>query len=581
MEEKKVLSEDTADLEKRFHRDGSLTWKKLIGYIPAMIITNLSTLLLISVDGLVLGNFVGKDALSAVNIFYPATMVIGVVSVILGVGASSAISTCMGRNDTDGLRRLKKTVTVLLVLFGVVVSLVQIPVVYGIIASYHLSPELNSMTWSYAIGIMLATPLGLISTLGVYELQILGKMKVLMWLTLTEGGCNLVFDLLFVAVFHMGVMGASMGTACANLIRCSLTLFYLLKKTDMFKIKGAKIRKTEVKDVLTSGLPEAANSLILALQNYFMMMILFSVFGSDGGVIKGVCVFCFSVVNVVISGIQGAMRPLTGLLSGADDRDGIRTLMVQGIRAMVVAVLALMLVIEVFPGLFYWLHGVKTIPDGGLLSIRLNALYFVVKGVDTLFRLYFSNRKDSAFSTGLTVFGNCTLPVFAWILSVTLDAPFVWLSYLMTEFLIFIMSFWRYRRWVKRDVQEEDPDSHRIYLTVDPEKAIEASRLIRRYADEKGSSKRIMNRVSLCMEEMVFYAAKTQKDKKIRIQVEILLTKEGARFMMLDDGICIALDEDPEIQEQITDNYDLLKTVAKTVQYQYILEMNYSILTFS
>ena len=580
MSEENINSLNTADLEKKFHRDGSLTRKKLFEYIPAMIITNLSTLLLISVDGLVLGNFVGNDALSAVNIFYPATLMIGVVSLLLGVGASSAISTCMGRNDSAGLSRLKKAVTILLVIFGISTSLLQIPVVYGLIASYNLSPELNSMTWQYAIGIMLATPMGLISTVGVYQLQILGKMKVLMWLTVTEGIANLAFDLLFVAVFHMGVMGASMGTACANLIRCSLTLFYLLKKTDVFKFGKAKIQKSDIKDVLSSGLPDASNSLVIALQNYFIMMILVSVFGDDGGVIKGVCVFCFSMVNVVMLGIQGAMRPLVGLLSGADDRVGIRTLMKQGLRIIIIVIAVLTLVIEVVPEFFYTLHGVENIPAGGILSVRLYALYFVFKSIDAIFRLYFSNRKDSGFSTGLTVFGNCTLPLFAWGLSVLFAAPFVWLSYLFAELLIFFISLFRYTWWLKRDNKTDDPDSHRLYLTVSPDNAIDASRLIRKYADEQGMPKRIMNRISLCMEEMVFYAAKTQKNRHIRIQVEILISNDKARFMMLDDGECISLDENPETKEIITNNYQLMTKIAKTIQYQYILDMNYSILTF-
>ncbi|MBR6230229.1 MAG: polysaccharide biosynthesis C-terminal domain-containing protein [Eubacterium sp.] len=580
MNEEKKTPKTTEDLEKRFSRDGSLTRKKLFEYIPAMVITNLSTLLLISVDGLVLGNFVGSDALSAVNIFYPATMFIGLVSLLLGVGASSAISTCMGRNDAEGLRRLKKTVTYLLVIFGLIISVLQVPIVYGLISSYHLNPEINAMTWQYSIGIMIATPMGLISTVGVYQLQILGKMKVLMWLTLTEGLANLAFDLLFVAVFDMGPMGASLGTACASLIRSSMTLIYLLKKTDIFKFGKIKIRKSDVKDIISSGLPEASNSMILAAQNYFIMIILVAVFGSDGGVIKGVCVFCFNLVNVITTGVQGAMRPLLGLLSGADDRDGIRTLMKQGITIMLCIVAVMTLVIELIPGVFYDMHGVKVIPDGGILSVRLYALFFLFKAVDTIFRLYFTNRKDSGFSTGLTILGNCTLPLFAWGLSVIMAAPFVWLSYLFTEGLIFIISLIRYFGWLKKDKREESPDNFRLYLTVDPKDAIEASRLIRRYADEKGTSKKIMNRISLCMEEMVFYAVKSQKNDKIRVQVEIFFSGDSARFMMLDDGACISLNEDSELREISADNYELLKRVAKSVQYQYILDMNYSILTF-
>ena len=50
--------------------------------------------------------------------------------------------------------------------------------------------------------------------------------------------------------------------------------------------------------------------------------------------------------------------------------------------------------------------------------------------------------------------------------------------------------------------------------------------------------------------------------------------------MMLDDGECIALDKNEETQQLITDNYGLLKKLAKTVEYQYVLNMNYTVFTF-
>lgn len=54
----------------------------------------------------------------------------------------------------------------------------------------------------------------------------------------------------------------------------------------------------------------------------------------------------------------------------------------------------------------------------------------------------------------------------------------------------------------------------------------------------------------------------------------------GAVFEMLDNGKCIALDRDSEIQELITDNYGLVKKLAKSVEYQYLLNMNYTVFTF-
>ncbi|MBQ1791330.1 MAG: hypothetical protein II008_14220 [Oscillospiraceae bacterium] len=74
------LSELTASegLE-RFRRNDSLVHRKLLSYLPFMITTNLATLLLSTVDGVVVGNLVGSEALSAVSIFMPITFVISIV----------------------------------------------------------------------------------------------------------------------------------------------------------------------------------------------------------------------------------------------------------------------------------------------------------------------------------------------------------------------------------------------------------------------------------------------------------------------------------------------------------------------
>lgn len=460
---------------------------------------------------------------------------------------------------------------------AVFVAITQIPVVFLIIQSCQLSPELNRLTWQYAIGIMISMPFGLISTVGVCQLQIVGKMKPLMWLVVLEGGVNLLLDFFFVGVLKMGIAGAGFGTAGANIVRCSATALYLSKKTDIYNCGNAKARPEDWREILSLGLPEASHSLMLALQNYIMIRLILAFFGDKGGVINAVCGFSFSLVNVLISSVQGSMRPLAGLMTGAEDRAGLRMLMRQSGMLVTLLACAMTLLIELFPGVFYALHGVSMVPEDGLFSLRLYALYFVFRANDTLFRLYFSNRGDAKFSTGLTLLGYATLPLFAFVLTRFLPGPYLWLSYLFTEILIFSLNLWRYRIWLKKDQTSVDPSARCLSLTVKPDEAVEASRQIRRWAMENGFMAPIANRVSLCMEEMVAYAETAQKRSDIHIEIFVLLTKDGARFTMLDDGRCIALDEDKEMQKLITDNYGLLKKLAKSVRYQYILNMNYTV----
>lgn len=60
----------------------------------------------------------------------------------------------------------------------------------------------------------------------------------------------------------------------------------------------------------------------------------------------------------------------------------------------------------------------------------------------------------------------------------------------------------------------------------------------------------------------------------------VRFSPEDGVFNMLDNGRCIAFDEDAETQELITDNYALMKKVSRSVEYQYILDMNHTVIRF-
>lgn len=572
--------EEQTAIEKRFTSSGALTRRKLLEYIPVMIVTNMSVFLLTAVDGLVAGNLVGSNALASVNIFFPATVIITVVSTIAASGAATSLATAMGRNDVEGIRYVKSAVRLTMILAVLLTAAVEFPVIYLVINSYTLSPEMSTMVWQYAAGMMIAMPIGIISSVGSYQLQIIGKMKVLMTLSVIEGVLNLVLDVFFAGVLDMGIVGIGLGTACANVFRASATIICMVKMTDIFRFGGVRPRWKEIKDILQCGAPDAAAMFMVAVQNYFIMMIILEGFGDEGGVIKGVCALAYNIANIIILGMTSSMRPLAGLYSGVDAKREMRLLMRHCVMLSAAAVGLLVLAMEIFPKLLYQFNGVHEIPEGGILSLRLFMLYLIFLAMDALFRLYFANRKDSKFATGLTIVGNAMLPVFALILFRLLPAPYIWLGYLMTELLLFIVNICRYQWWLKRDEREDNPEEEVLYLTVRPEEAIEASRMIRHFAEENGYPERIAYRMALCMEEMVAYAVNSQKNPGIEIQIMAKFTPEEGTFFMLDDGKCIALDENKETTALITNNYELLKKLAKSVEYQYLLNMNYTVFRF-
>ena len=561
---------------EKFKLSGALTRKKLYKFLPFMIMTNLSNLLLVSVDGLVVGNYEGMDALSSVNVFYPVITVIGVLSALISSGIATSLSVSMGEGNQKEILRLKDASKKIMIVAAIVIGVVQIPITYFLIRSYGLSEQMYTLTWQYAIGVLISMPFGLISTIGVCQLQIVGKMKALMVLALIEGGVNLVMDILFVGVMKMGIAGAGYGTACANVVRATTTVLILYKMTDIYKTNGVKSSGKDIKRILADGMPECTFSAMMALQNYLMIKIVLYAFGEPGGVIRGVCTFAFSLSFVAISGIQGSMRPLSGIMSGAEDWKGLKLLMRQCVMMMNIIVGVITVFVMVFPGVLYSMHGAKTIPEGGIMSLRIFAVHFLFKGIDALFRLYFANRGKSKYSSTLTLIGSLTLPVFAFGLLEILPREWMWFSYMISETIILLVNVIKYRKMEKEDESIADCLGE-LYLTVKPEDAIEASRAIRNYAEENNIKKYYAYRASLCMEEMVGYSVRSQKSSDLNIQILVRFFEDLAIFMMLDDGRCIALDVDEETQKIITNNYTLLKKVAAETKYQYLLELNYTV----
>ena len=629
--------------------------RKLIEYFPTMVVTNISVLLLISIDGLVVGNLIGEDALSSVSFFSPIDVTISIVTSLVSCGAATCISTCMGRQDREEIGHLKSAVNVTMVVSALLMAVGQIPIVYLMISSYDLDPEMNRLVWQYGIGVMVATPFGIVSTVGVYQMQIMGKMKYLLYLSVMEGLVNTGLDLLFVGPLDMGVAGAGFGSAGANVIRCTVTVIILWRMTDIYKTGGARPRGRDFRDILSSGLPDGANTLMLAVQNFCIMHILLSAFGSDGGVIRGVCNFCFSLTNVFILGLQGSVRPLTGLMSGARDAKGLQILMRQGMTLMTVIMAIMMSIILLFPGFFYQIHGVDQIPEGGILSLRIYSTFLIFKGMNALFRLYFANRKDKKYGTGLIILGNGTLPIFAFVLLKLCPAPWVWLSFLMTEAIILILNLWRYRWWRKEDAREENEDAKILYLSVRPDEAEDASRMVRDCAEREGVPADTIDRVTLCMVEMILSTANERQFNEVRrlirsqlrkgvqvhqertarirqrhnndkgmelfgeyrakrrriiedldlsfdplrdvhqfhkelweqlssddveMQMILRLAEEDSRMVVIDDGRALALEESEDLREGLDEKMELIRNLSSSVEYQYILNMNYTTVKF-
>lgn len=162
-------------MKNKYRMSGKISLSKMIEFLPATLLTSFSSLLLQSVDGIVVGNFVSEEALSSVSIFSPVSFIAGIVSVLVANGISTCLSVAAGENDREKIGRIKAASRVLTVAAAIALVVLQLSGTLLIISTYGLPENMRRMVWQYAIGMILSGPFGFISTVGYTSCRSLAR----------------------------------------------------------------------------------------------------------------------------------------------------------------------------------------------------------------------------------------------------------------------------------------------------------------------------------------------------------------------------------------------------------------------
>ena len=572
------MKRDVFDL---YRRNGRLIYRKLLEFVPIMTVTNLTVLLISSADSIVVGRFLGTKAVAAVQFLLPYSTFVGIVSDLIASGAGGRLSLCMGRNDAEGLERVKRASGLMTAAVAVFLAVAQIPLAVLMINLYDMTPEVRALAWQYVVGMMIGAPLGFLSTVGTRELSSIGRMKAIMLMSMLEGAVNVVMDLFFVGFLRLSVAGAGYGTAVANLVRAGVTWYYIRHKTDLISRERVPVRQ-EIGSILRLGLPNAATTFALAVQSTLITWLLARRLSVDGLAAYAVCTFCNLLILVVLIGVSDSVRPLFGLLGGSGDRHGMHMLLREALAIGVSLVGVITLCIELFPGAFFRLYGLSADSARDLLALRLYALYFVFKAFNRIMRDHFTLSGDKAFSARTTLLENCVLPcVFALLLSRFASSEAIFLSWVLSGAVVFCMTVLHYRRRKPLVPPPEDNAKETLFLSCTSKDGSAIAEQLQEAFEAEGMDAQQAYHLALCLEEMVAYAQPAKGEDAAEVLIMIRRQPDTVQVSILDDGQCIrALKLSPEeLAKAAGDNYALICSIAEDVTYQYVMNMNYTSIT--
>ena len=251
--------------------EGSIVKQVLLFSLPLML-GNVFQMLYNTVDSVVVGNFVGTEALAAVG---ATTMIINMLVFFFNgfaTGAGVVIGLYFGAKDLKYLHKAIETTMAATFVLSVIFTVVGILGVEPML-KFMSTPEDVFQEASVYLRIYNAGFSGLlIYNMGSGVLRAVGDTTRPLYFLILTSVLNIILDLLFVVVFHWGIAGVAYATILSQFISAGLTLLLLTRSADIYRLTWHDLRidKGILGRIFSVGLPAGIQSVITAFSNVFV-----------------------------------------------------------------------------------------------------------------------------------------------------------------------------------------------------------------------------------------------------------------------------------------------------------------------
>lgn len=355
-------------------------WKHIVMFAFPLMIGNLFQQFYNTVDSIVVGNFVSTQALAAVG---STTSIINtIIGLFMGLstGAGVVISQAYGAKNDKAVHDAVHTMVLTSFIMGAILSVI------GVLGAPYMLRMMSTpadvfedaklylqIYFSGALTIVLYN-------MGSGIMRAVGDSKRPLYFLITSACLNVVFDLVFVLVFHMGIAGVAIATVLAQGISAALILITLTRSHENYGLHWSELRIQwpVLKRIFAIGFPSALQMMLTSFSNIFVQGYI-NAFGSAGMAGWSSYSKIDQFVMLPMQAISLASTTFVGQNIGGRDipraEKGVRTSI--RISFSVTLVLSVLLMIFARPMLRLFTDE-PAVLDYGTLFIRTNTLFLPI-----------------------------------------------------------------------------------------------------------------------------------------------------------------------------------------------------------
>ncbi|MBR5075797.1 MAG: MATE family efflux transporter [Bacteroidales bacterium] len=413
--------------------DGHYGYRRLmVSSVPCILMMLVESIYGV-VDGLFVSNFVGKSAFAALNIIWPAVMLVGALGLMVGTGGSALVSKTMGEGDRDRAEAIFS----MLVRFTVILSLVfMVPLLV------FMEP-LARLLGAEGETVHLCVVYGSICTLGLptYMLQLCfqsfymtaERPQLGTVMSIVGAVTNMVLDALFIVVFRWGLAGAAAATTIASSVSGIFPLWYFSSRRNRSSLHlvHSALERGPLLKACGNGLSEYVGNISWNILAICYNLQLLRMMGENGVAAYAVLLYYGYVFASVFFGFNITVTPVIGYNYGAGDKGELKSLLRHSATLLLALGFLMTLISELSAGPAARLF-VGYDPELAALTkhaIRLYMLSFFIAGFNLFISAWFTGLGNGKVSAVVSFVRNLVFELgFVFLLPTLLGPDGIWLA---------------------------------------------------------------------------------------------------------------------------------------------------------
>ena len=346
----------------------------------------------ILIDTIFVGQWIGSNAIAAINVVLPVSFFIAALGMSIGIGGASIISRSLGEKNLEKAEQtfgnqisLTLALTTFVVIFGLIYVDQIIPIFGG-------KGSLFDLAKTYYLIVMYGVPVLAFCMMSNNSIRAEGKPKNAMYAMLLPSVSNLILDYVFIKGFDWGMMGAAWATTLSYGVCASYIIYFFLSGKSSLKpdIQAFIPKIGLVQEIASLGSVTLVRQAMVSITVLLVNNILFTLGGESSITVYAIISRMLMFATFPIFGITQGFLPIAGFNYGAQNWQRVRksiniSITYSSVMASLIFV-AIFLFSDAIPSIF---SKDTTVSDQTSVALRYVFMALPVIGIQLIGAAYF------------------------------------------------------------------------------------------------------------------------------------------------------------------------------------------------